>query len=140
ESDEELEQLRECSEHVFVDDLQSSQARDVQDLLRAAVGPVRSGKVRAVTVEFEEWKGADRLRRTLARLNATAGSARERIGEVLEEVRAGKSVPVKTTRSVASELVDSVSRNPQIAQWMTILQSRNQEIAQHSMNVSVLAA
>lgn len=140
ESDEELEQLRQCSSHVFVDDLQSSQVRKVQDLLRTAAGTVRSGKVGAVTVEFEEWKGADRLRRTLARLNETAGQARERIDNVLEEVRAGRSVAAKVTRSVANELVDGVRRNPQIAQWMTLLQSSNQEIAQHSMNVSVLAA
>ncbi|HEX7029230.1 MAG TPA: HD-GYP domain-containing protein [Gammaproteobacteria bacterium] len=140
ESDDELEQLRECSRHVFVDDLQSSQSRDVQDALLAAAGTIRSGKVRAITVEFEEWKGAARLRRTLARLNDTVGKSRERIGNVIEDVRAGKSVKARETRLVASELVDTVNRNPQTAQWMTVLQSENRKIAQHSMNVSVLAA
>ncbi|HEX7047323.1 MAG TPA: HD-GYP domain-containing protein [Gammaproteobacteria bacterium] len=140
ESPDELEQLRECARHVFVDDLESSQAREIQDALVTAAGRVRSGRVSAVTVEFEEWKGAAKLRRTLERLNNTVEKSRERIGNVLEDVRAGKSVQAKDTRVVATELVETVSRNPQTAQWMTILRSENQQIAQHSMNVSVLAA
>ncbi|HEX6928864.1 MAG TPA: HD-GYP domain-containing protein [Gammaproteobacteria bacterium] len=140
ESEDELEQLRQCSRHVFVDDLQSSQSREIQDALVTAAGRLRSGKVRAVTVEFEEWKGAVKLRRMLDRLNETVETSRDRIGNVLEDVRAGKGVHAKETRMVAGELVESASRNPQTAQWLTILQSENREIAQHSMNVSVLAA
>lgn len=140
ESPDDLEQLRECSRHVFVDDLQSVQDKRVQDALRTATGSVRSGKVRAVTVEFEEWKGAAKLRRTLDKLNSTVEKSRERVENVLEDVRLGKSVQAAETRGVISELVDNVSRNPQTAQWMTILQSENRKIAQHSMNVSVLAA
>lgn len=139
ESPDELEQLRECSRHVFVDDLQSVQDKRVQDALRTATGSIRSGKVKAVTVEFEEWKGAAKLRRTLDKLNSTVEKSRERIENVLEDVRLGKSVQATEARGVITELVDSVSRNPQTAQWMTILQSENQKIAQHSMNVSVLA-
>lgn len=140
ESPEEIEQLRECSRYVFIDDLRSSQQSEVQDALRTATGSIRSGRVRAVTVEFEEWKGADKLRRTLDRLNNTAQKSRERIANVLEDVRLGKSVQASESRAVATELVNDVSRNPQTAQWMTILQSENRLIAQHSMNVSVLAA
>lgn len=140
ETPDELNQLRDVSRHVFVDDLQSSQERAVQDLLRTATGGVRSGRVRAVTVEFEEWKGAAKLRRTLDRLNGTVQKSRERLTNVLEDVRLGRSVQVEETRTVVSELVENASRNPQTAQWMMLLQSENQKIAQHALNVSVLAA
>ena len=139
ESQDDLGQLREHCRHVFVDDLLSSAEHSVQLTLRDAIGTVRSGKVRAVTVEFEEWKGADRLRRTLARLNETAAQSRERIEHVLEDVRLGKSVQSGETRAVIADLINDASRNPQTAQWMTVLQSENRQIAQHSMNVSVLA-
>lgn len=139
ESSEEIEQLRECSQYVFVDDLRSSQQPAVQNVLRTATGGIRSGRISAVTVEFEEWKGADKLRRTLDRLNNAAQKSRERIANVLEDVRLGKSVQASESRAVVTELVNDVSRNPQTAQWMIVLQSENQLIAQHSMNVSVLA-
>lgn len=139
ESPDEIEQLQSCCSFVFVDDLESRQDREIQDLLRTATGGLRSGKVHAIKVEFEEWKGASKLRRTLERLNSTVEKSRERIGNVLEDVRLGKSVQATETRAVVAELVDGVSRNPHTAQWMTILHSENQLIAQHSMNVSVLA-
>jgi len=139
ESPDDIEQLRECSRHVFVDDLQSRQDRDIQDALRTATGGIRSGRVSAVTVEFEEWKGAAKLRRTLDRLNNTVQQSRDRIANVIEDVRLGKSVQASESRAVVAELVNDVSRNPQTAQWMIILQSENQQIAQHCMNVSVLA-
>lgn len=140
ESADEITQLQECCEYVFIDDLQSSSERTIQDALRSAVGHVRSGKVSAVTVEFEEWKGAEKLRRTLDRLNATVDRSSERIENVLDDVRAGKSVQSRETRGVITELIDGASRHPQTAQWMTILQAENRQIARHSMNVSVLAA
>lgn len=140
ESPEEIEQLRECCRYVFVDDLQSSAERVVQEALRHAMGSLRSGKVRAVTVEFEEWKGAEKLRRTLERLNATVDRSSERIENVLEDVRAGKRVQSQETRVVINELIDGAGRHPQTAQWMIILQAENRQIARHSMNVSVLAA
>lgn len=139
ESPEDLAQLRQCCRHVFVDDLQSSAERGVQDVLRHSLGNLRSGKVTAVTVEFEEWKGAAKLRRTLDRLSKTVEQSRQRIDKVLEDVRMGKSVQARETRAVVADLIDGVARNPHTAQWMTILHSRNQQIAQHCMNVSVLA-
>lgn len=139
ESPDEIVQLRDCCEHVFVDDLQSRQDRDIQDMLRAVIGPLRSGRVSAVTVEFEEWQGAARLRRTLERLNSTVTESREKIANVLEDVRQGNDVRTGEARAVVSGLVDNVSRHPQTAQWMTLLQNESQQIAQHSMNVSVLA-
>ncbi len=139
ESPEELQLLRQCCGHVFVDDLLSSTDRSTQDVLRTAMGTLRSGKVRAVSVEFEEWKGADKLRRMLDRLNSTTARSRERIENVLEDVRLGRSVQAHETRAVVTGLINDASRNPQTAQWMTVLQSENREIAQHSLNVSVLA-
>lgn len=139
ESPDELSQLRECCRHVFVDDLQSSRSPEIQDALRMSLGRLRSGKVGAVTVEFEEWKGATKLRRMLDRLNSSVERSRERIANVLEEVRAGRSVRQREARAAIADLAGNVNRNPQTAQWMTILQSENRQIAQHSMNVSLLA-
>lgn len=139
EEPDELQQLREVSRFVFVDDLRSSQQAEVQEAIRASMGSLRSGRVSRITVEFEEWKGADKLRATLNRLNETVDRSRERMGKVLEDVRLGRSLQAEETRAVVSNLVDSVQRNPQTAQWMMLLRSQNEHIASHCMNVSVLA-
>lgn len=140
ESEDELEQLQEVCDHVFVDDLRSSQEREIQDLLRSTIGAVRSGKVKAITVEFEEWKGAERLRKTLAKLKDTAEKSQERMAQVVEDMRLGNSLKAEETREAVSGLVTSVQRNPQTAQWLTLMKTSNEAIASHSMNVSVLAS
>lgn len=140
DSEAELQQLREYCSYVFVDDLQSRQDREIQDELRMALGSVRSGRVRAVSVEFEEWKGAAKLRRTLERLNRTARQSRERVENVLEDVRHGRGVRSRDVRQVAAEVVEGAGRSAHTAQWMALLQNENREIARHSLNVSALSA
>lgn len=136
---EDLEQLRETCEYVFVDDLQSSQDPAVQDALRNALGGLRSGRVSKISVNFEEWKGAARLRRTLARLKDSALSARERMQSVLDDVEGGEQLVSEQTREVVSDMVLNVTQNPHTAQWITLLKAEEQQIAQHCINVSVLA-
>ncbi len=140
ENEDDLAQLREYCQYVFVDDLQSRQDREIQQAIRGAVGGVRSGRVAAVTVEFEEWQGAERLRETLKRLNQSVERTQARVESVLKDVRLGRAVQATQTREMVREMVESASRNPHTAQWMTLLQSENELIARHSMNVSVLAA
>lgn len=139
EEPDELAQLREVSRFVFVDDLRSSQQAEVQEAIRSVMGGLRSGRVKKLSVEFEEWKGADKLRATLSKLNQTVDRSRERMGKVLEDVRLGRSLQAEETRAVVSDLVDSVQRNPQTAQWMMLMRTQNEQIASHCMNVSVLA-
>ncbi|MDX1442337.1 MAG: HD-GYP domain-containing protein [Gammaproteobacteria bacterium] len=135
-----LDQLRDICCHVFVDDLRSSQDPAIQDVLRGAMGGLRSGRVNRINVEFEEWKGAARLRQTLARLKDATTQTRERMQEVLDDVEQGRAIETQRTREVVSDLVARVTRNPHTAQWITLLKAKDQEIAQHCINVSVLAA
>lgn len=139
DTEEDLAQLREYCEYVFVDDLQSRQDREIQQAIRGMAGTLRSGRVSAVTVEFEEWQGAKRLRETLRRLNQSVERTQARVESVLKDVRLGRAVQAEQTRDMVREMVESASRNPHTAQWMTLLQSENEQIARHSMNVSVLA-
>lgn len=139
QDDEVLEQLRDCCSYVFVDDLQSSQDARIQEVLRNSMGRLRSGRVGGLSVEFEEWQGASRLRQTLAKLKENTQQARGRIQHVLDEVEEGHAIDTVETREVVSELVSNVTRNPHTAQWITMLQTEDEEIAQHCINVSVLA-
>lgn len=136
---EDIGKLRECCKFVFVDDLESSQDATVQDVLRHSMGGLRSGRVKSLSVEFEEWKGADKLRRTLNRLKDNTIQTRERIQNVLNDVEMGKAIDTASTRDIVASLVDNITRNPHTAQWITLLEAEDQEIAQHGINVSVLA-
>lgn len=137
---QDLKQLREVSRYVFVDDLQSSQAREVQEAIRNAMGNVSSNsRVQKISVEFEEWKGAARLRATLKKLSQTAQRSNESIAKVLDDVRLGNSLNFGANREAVAELVTTVQQNPKTAQWMTLLQNTDEAIAAHCTNVSVLA-
>ncbi|MDX1455661.1 MAG: HD-GYP domain-containing protein [Gammaproteobacteria bacterium] len=139
EAEDDLARLREVSRFVFVDDLRSSQATDVQAVLQQSLSRIHAGRVRKITVEFEEWKGAARLRDTLARLKDTVETTRERLGNVLESSRQGQAVSQEAASEVVGGLVEAVQRDPQNAQWMTLMRSQNEHIASHCMNVSVMA-
>ena len=136
---DDLEKLRDTCSYVFVDDLQSSQDPAVQDALRHALGGLRSGRVRKISVDFEEWKGAAKLRRTLARLKDSTLATRERMQAVLDDVEGGKQLAREQASEVVSDVILNVTHNPHTAQWITLLKAEEQQIAQHCINVSVLA-
>ena len=124
--------------HVFVDDLRSSPDLEIQNRIHSQVN--LSGRlVKPLTVEFEEWKGAKKLRQSLQRLNSMQENSRGKVANLLNDVRLGRSLPTEQTRRVVSNMVETVAANPKTAMWLATLKSKHEQIASHCMNVSVLA-
>ena len=140
ESENEILQLRELCKFVFVDDLKSCADKEIQDLILSNIGGVSGARVKRISVEFEEWKGAEKLRQTLRRVNKVQIRSADVMSGMLRDVRMGKSIKSSDTRKVITGIVDTVTANPKNAIWLTMLKSKHEEIANHSLNVSVLAA
>lgn len=67
-----------------------------------------------------------------ARLTEVLGSVRERLS-------AGKLASMEEVSSVASDMTESVIRNPDALMWLTRVQARTEYSYQHAINASVLS-
>lgn len=66
-------------------------------------------------------------------------SAREFTGNLLDELRLGKTVNTETARDTVEQCVSSILRNPDALLWMSKIRQESQYTAEHSLNVCVLA-
>ncbi|MGA9853328.1 MAG: HD-GYP domain-containing protein [Gammaproteobacteria bacterium] len=133
ENDEQLDQLRQLCKHVFVDDLKSSTDNLLQNKLHAAV------RGSTITVIFEEWKGLDKLRRTIQSLEQKSNTIAVRLKTFVDGDATQKSEQLRDTRHAVAQLIDDVTADPKTGFWMRILSEQDEEISRHAVNTSVLA-
>ncbi|UCE90070.1 MAG: HD-GYP domain-containing protein [Pseudomonadota bacterium] len=140
EDDEQLTQLRELCEFVYVDVEQS--VRDIVPHLQklAAAPQVKKAPKRAPRRAPQAQDGTDHfafhaeLRKARPHYDAT----RTYIEEALEDVRLGQSVDTKAARRLVGQLADSILRNANALVWLTHLKERDQYTVTHCINVCIL--
>lgn len=136
--EEDLQQLRQTCDFVFVDDLQSSATSSVQRKLQETASKGRSTRSTRITVEFEEWSGLERLRNTLSRLE----DKRETVVNKLHQLAASpQDVSTETlgeTRRSVAHLIEDISEDPKTGFWLTLLSENDEELGAHAVNTSVL--
>ncbi len=138
ESDEELAQLRELCKHVFVDDLKSSADMNLQKKLHSAV------RGSTITVEFQEWKGLEKLRETLTKIKTQSDDTVVRLtqyaeSETNESSPSDRQVRFRETRNAVTRLIDTIAADPKTSQWMRILSEQDATLGRHAMNTTTLA-
>jgi HD-GYP domain-containing protein (c-di-GMP phosphodiesterase class II) len=138
ETDEELEQLRQLCKHVFVDDLKSSMDLEIQKKLHSAV------RGSTITVEFQEWKGLEKLRETITKIKTQTDDTVVRLTQYAESDADGDSstnrrVQFRETRGAVTRLIDTISADPKTSQWMRILAEQDASMGRHAMNTTTLA-
>ncbi|HVC29181.1 MAG TPA: DUF3391 domain-containing protein, partial [Gammaproteobacteria bacterium] len=115
ESDEELGQLRELCKNVFVDDLKSSADVNLQKKLHSAV------RGSTITVEFQEWKGLEKLRETISKIKTQGDDTVVRLTQYAES-DANESSPsdrrehFRETRNAVTRLIDTIAADPKTSQ------------------------
>lgn len=61
------------------------------------------------------------------------------VGQVIDQLDHGQVIPVKETQQVASEMVDSVLRNPDALSWLTRVREKDEHTYSHSVRCAVWA-
>ncbi|MGA9856169.1 MAG: HD domain-containing phosphohydrolase [Gammaproteobacteria bacterium] len=133
ESDEELTQLRQLCKHVFVDDLKSSTDLNLQKKLHSAV------RGSTITVEFQEWKGLEKLRETISKIKTQSDDTVVRLTQYAESDPSDRREHFRETRGAVTRLIDNISADPQTSQWMRILSEQDASMGRHAMNTTTLA-
>ena len=133
ETDEELAQLRELCKHVFVDDLKSSADLEIQKKLHSAV------RGSAITVEFQEWKGLDKLRETISKFQTQSDDAVVRLTQYAESDATDAREHYRETRNAVTRMIDNIAADLNTSQWMRVLSEQDASLGRHAMNTTTLA-
>jgi HD-GYP domain-containing protein (c-di-GMP phosphodiesterase class II) len=138
---DELEQLRECCEFVYIDVEQSIKwgkptvAKPSSDAVRFATRRVNF-KPPQQKVEYRNRQG---FTQTLPKATMLYSAAREYIGGVLDDVRLGKSIDIGGARELTDRLTENIIHNENALVWLTQLKNRDEYTSMHSINVCVLS-
>lgn len=133
ESDDELAQLRQLCKHVFVDDLKSSTDLKVQQKLHNAV------RGSTITIEFQEWKGLEKLRETIKIIKRQSEDAVVRLTQFAESDASDHREHLRDTREAVTHLIEDIAADPKTSQWMRILSEQDATMGRHAMNTTTLA-
>ncbi|HVC36940.1 MAG TPA: DUF3391 domain-containing protein, partial [Gammaproteobacteria bacterium] len=133
ESDDELGQLKQFCKHVFVDDLKSSADFKVQKKLHSAV------RGTTITVEFQEWKGLEKLRETIKKIKLQSDDVVVRLTQFAEGDASDRREHLRETREAVTHLIDNIAADPKTSQWMRILSEQDATMGRHAMNTTTLA-
>ena len=136
-TDEELEQLNEVCDYVYVDTERTP--FDVRPSLKTfnnKSAPIKTNSRLAEedsdNAEFSNYK------KQLIHAKKLRDKTRDYIDHVLDDVRMGKSINTKDARVVVTNLVDSIVTSPDASMWLSNLKNRDEYTAIHSVNVCIL--
>ena len=151
QNDEDIAQLRQHCEHVFIDpDRSLGTVLPIQGWRAPRPVPAERGKgQKAELHEVVEKTTAHRPRRVYqdqttveeeARLiKETHEQASSLVHSVMEDVQRGKIFDVGTAKKVVGDMTQSVMRNPDALVCFTHLKKRHEYTALHSLRVCILA-
>ncbi len=152
-SEQELQQLRELCQHVYIDEEQARLWRESEQKDRlGATGlgveyPVKKRPLENFSTGAINRKPPDTaqlaervpFQQEYDNARQVYGKAREYIDSVFADVRLGRSIDVAGARELANHTVDSIVSNENALLWLTRLKNRDEYTSQHSINVCVLA-
>jgi len=150
ESDDDLKQLRECCEHVFIDleqgDDVSVTARPVDrkppPTTRSQVtyAPGASGESAAMgSPGVAELHAEPSLSKALPEVNRVRQRATRFMDRLMSDIAKGRPLDAAEASEVVKELSRAVSLNVDASMWLNIIRHQHEYTAAHCVNVSVLA-
>ena len=155
QTDEEIEQLRQCCQHVYIDTDHQDLPNTLASKRRGAPVPAQSVVSEhdvAAVLEFSQRKKtagsaqpAHRymhevlLKEELGRARELESRARQLIYTIADDVRLGRSLDTVGAKNAVAGMVESVIRNPDALAWLTHLKKKDDYTALHSVRVCILA-
>jgi HD-GYP domain-containing protein (c-di-GMP phosphodiesterase class II) len=139
---DELKQLRESCVFVYIDVEQSIEwekrepgVKPLAEVRFATRGVNRSPPPRTKVVYQDQQSFSQTLPESILLYSA----AKDYIGNVLDDVRLGKSINTGTARELTDRLVENIVKNENALVWLTQLKNRDEYTSMHSINVCVLS-
>lgn len=135
-TDEEIEQLRELCDYVYVDTERTPfDVRPSLNVLNKIASKQPNIPIESEKSDNEEFSN---YKKQLIYAKKLRDKTRDYIDHVLDDVRMGKSVNTKDARIIVTNLVDSIVSSPDASMWLTHLKKRDEYTAIHSVNVCIL--
>lgn len=146
---EEIRQLKAHCRHVYIDVAKGAGpvgarlktiSREPQ---RKGVRPSRSSKVKIdvspLKIRRDVYKNETPLKKEVKHARELHQAVFKSIGEVMQQLGSGEAVPVQETKRVASQMVDSVLRNPDAFTWLSRVKEADEHTYGHSVRSAVWA-
>jgi HD-GYP domain-containing protein (c-di-GMP phosphodiesterase class II) len=148
---DEIKELKAHCQHVYIDTAKGAGpvAANLKTLSTPAVGKSSRRISKAATVKVDV--APLKIRRNVYKdqhqpLKKEVKNAKQlhqkvftAVGEVVEQLDHGRAIPVQETQRVASEMVDSVLRNPDALSWLTQVKEKDEHTYSHSVRCAVWA-
>ena len=140
-NEDELDQLRECCDFVYIDVEQSIdwQPNAPTSSARQEVRFATQGLNRKPSRQKIEYRDKEGFTQTLPEAIMLHSAAKDYIGSVLDDVRLGKSINTGGARELADRLAENIVKNENAMVWLTQLKNRDEYTSMHSINVCVLS-
>lgn len=145
---EEVRQLKAHCRHVYIDVVKGAGpvATRLQTIAKPAAKGVRPTRTAPVKIDVAPLKIRRDVYKETTSLKHEVLHARElhqtvfrSIGEVMKQLGSGEAVPVQETKRVASQMVDSVLRNPDAFAWLSRVKEADEHTYAHSVRSAVWA-
>lgn len=139
---DEISQLKEFCEYVFVDAEKSDQSlyphlRSLSNLEQTAGNSKKSSASTHEAAEADLEQSNFKKELTIAR--KVHKRSRSYIDRALEDVRLGNAVDTDAAKDLVSEIANSITRSPHALMWLTNMKERDEYTSIHCMNVCVMA-
>jgi len=76
----------------------------------------------------------------LPRARESYSSAKSSVKSIMEGIRIGRAIDINGAREVVDDIVEGILRNKDALAWLTKIKNKDEYTAEHSLNVSILAA
>lgn len=141
ESDEDLATLRDKCNYVFVDDQKSRDTDELRKLFEGLNGGTVSRKERegAAPHSSADPGSARAFKDNFDRAVTTFKRTTSSVIRFFDDIRLGNSIDTADAKGVVGELVSEITYNPNTALWLTSLRSKDEETANHCLNVAILS-
>ena len=77
--------------------------------------------------------------RELEKASATYNEAKQLISNIFSTLKLGKSFNVSEVKTVVTDIVDSILRNPNAMQWLSLIKNKDEYTAEHCLRVCILS-
>lgn len=142
---DEIRELKTHCRHVYIDIAKGSGpvAAKLKTLSAAVEKGPRASRTSKVKIDVSPlkvrrgtYKEKEPLKKEIKNARQLHQTVFKSVGDVVEQLGNGDAVPIQAAKRVASEMVDSVLRNPDAFTWL----SRIKEIDEHTYSHSVRSA
>lgn len=134
ETEEDLAKLKEECRTVVIEETEASKAAVAKAAANRPIAPVVS-----TTITSRSAPDSGPLKNEIKEVVQAQTAAKTNITRVMEDVRMGKSLDTKDTKTAVTQMVSAISASPNSMLWLANLQQRHERTASHCLNTSILS-